>query len=1184
MIRRTRAGSAFAWILVALFLVAGAPFGSLGELLHAQDSPTNTRAEREAVLLLNTAGRLYRQKNWKDAAATYGDFLKRFPAHAEAADARFARGYCLHQEARHVEAIEEFRVAARKQEASWIGEAYFYLGRSLEALARARPEDSEERKDRLLAAAQSYQEAVGRPRHRDDETIDSEFVSLALVAQGEVLYGAGAHGQVVTALERLMQDSELNATPTFARGLYTLALSQFELAEAARPAAGAESADHTRTLAVLARISDLVSNADPLWLESTYLRARLLHQRAEWSAAAAQYAEAAARQGNYVAEATYYQALALYEGAGVESLSAERRAQGLLESEQVFSAFLRLFPKHQFVARAHFYAGLCDFEQGRYGQAEENFRVVALAEGELFGLAWLRLGQCLLLKEPALPAAAAEALEKAVTGLRKASPVLPGEGSREQLAEAIYWRGEALLTPSVDLPADARERAAEVFAVVASEYSDIPDLAEKALYQEARALFLASKRREAADAARRYRERYPRTTGRFYAETLQLSAENALLAEEGELDEPERGRAAVYYAEAATLLKEGVEARRLQYLAGVASYSSGDYANAESTLELVHSATEDKPLPGFDEPELSFFLADALAQNAHSVFGDDVPARAERDRLEKAVGLFMDYLLRGDAGAHRDTAMVNLGLCQKWLGLHADAKTAFREFVEAYPQHASTAQVEFELANACLTLGELPSAAEAYLSSAGRAATRQDRGGLAAQALLQAAKIQRLLGKPQAALDALKSLNELGSLDDTSLQGVRLAKLRTDADFERASALLEAGSKENAKVAFAEHLARFQASSHQGGVRLQLAQLHMEDGEHGDALTVLKPLTSERQAEAGQDQALYLSAWSLGALAEKAEGADTKRLRSEMEAVYRRLIVEHPRSDLTVDARLELGQHLFNRKAYAEARNYFEQMVASVDLENGGDRARDLAARSWYSIGFVAFEENKHREAREAFDKVIAAGIPELLPRALFQGARSWMLSGGEGEAVIRFGRLVNEHEAGEQTEEALLRMGECQHRLGQYEEARRTLERMLKEYPKGRLVHEGRFALGFALQFLERFEDAIEQFRVIVTGTQLPVAARAQYHIGECFVDSGSPRGAAREFLTVASNFDFDGDGENIEKYRVWVRRSLLAAGVSFDAAGQRDAAVAQYKDLVTRYPESDEGKAARVRLEEKP
>ena len=81
----------------------------------------------------------------------------------------------------------------------------------------------------------------------------------------------------------------------------------------------------------------------------------------------------------------------------------------------------------------------------------------------------------------------------------------------------------------------------------------------------------------------------------------------------------------------------------------------------------------------------------------------------------------------------------------------------------------------------------------------------------------------------------------------------------------------------------------------------------------------------------------------------------------------------------------------------------------------------------------------------------------------------------------------------------------------------------------KGKLELEGRFALGFALQFLDRTEDAVKSYRKVVGATRAVVAARAQYHIGECFMDSGEHRKAAREFLTVAVNFDFDGG------YRSW-------------------------------------------------
>jgi TolA-binding protein len=122
-----------------------------------------------------------------------------------------------------------------------------------------------------------------------------------------------------------------------------------------------------------------------------------------------------------------------------------------------------------------------------------------------------------------------------------------------------------------------------------------------------------------------------------------------------------------------------------------------------------------------------------------------------------------------------------------------------------------------------------------------------------------------------------------------------------------------------------------------------------------------------------------------------------------------------------------------------------------------------------------------------------------------------------------------------------------------------------------------GLFALGFALQYQDDHEGAVAAYRNVVAGTQAPVAARAQYHIGECFEDQGKHREAAREFLTVAANFDFDGP------WRDWVRRAILAAGLAYAAAGDREAATAQFEDLVKRFPGADEGKAAAAKLQEK-
>src|SRR5262245_44479060 len=76
-------------------LLAGPPAARAAEGDEAA-APAEA-GDRQARLLFNTASRLYRQKSWEEAARAFGDFLDRFPRHADAAEARFARGFSLYR-------------------------------------------------------------------------------------------------------------------------------------------------------------------------------------------------------------------------------------------------------------------------------------------------------------------------------------------------------------------------------------------------------------------------------------------------------------------------------------------------------------------------------------------------------------------------------------------------------------------------------------------------------------------------------------------------------------------------------------------------------------------------------------------------------------------------------------------------------------------------------------------------------------------------------------------------------------------------------------------------------------------------------------------------------------------------------------------------------------------------------
>jgi TolA-binding protein len=766
---------------------------------------------------------------------------------------------------------------------------------------------------------------------------------------------------------------------------------------------------------------------------------------------------------------------------------------------------------------------------------------------------------------------AAKVLGEAVAALRKEAAAQPDNPvKRRKVAEGLYWRADALVAAG-----GASVEAAEVFSEVHKSFADVsPELGEKALYQEARTFYLSEEYARGLTACAAYRERYSGKAA-FHAECLLLSARCAFHAPLGSIPESLRREGPRFYREAGGALKDPTEARWARYMSGVALYFLGEYPDAVEGLEAVlRELTEGAPSDAAQFAELTFYLADSLSQQPRPAVASPV----DQERWKRASALYAEYLqaaAQSGAGAtHVHNALVNLGLCQEWLEEHDKAASTFESFLEKFPEHELVGQVRFELGNAQLVIGDLEKAVLAYAS----AAEIKGNSVLAARALYQKAMLERRLERPAEAVETLA-----GFFRKHSESAEVPAQLTQDAHFQQGVALLEAGKAVEGRVRLVEYLERMPGTSHETEVRNQLGRSLLDDGRPQEAIEVLGPLRAGGATVPGRDQAIYLVAWCYSGLAVAEDGAgaasqDTRH-REEMESAYRQLIAEHPESPLVVDAMLELGQHLFNRKAYAESKKWLGKAREILEREGQPEdegRLRTILERSWFGLAFIAYEEKEFAASAKLLDRVLENPGSPLAPRAAFQAGRALSQLGKHEAAAARFSRVTDEYKnrGSEQYEESLLRLGENYHQLGQYELAIQCQDRLLAEYPEGDLRHEAQFARGFALQFSDDHDSAVKAYRKVVAGTRLPVAARAQYHIGECRIEQRRHRDAAREFNTTVANFDFGGD------YEEWVRRSLLAAGTAFQEVEDHEAAAAQFEELIERFPQSKEGRAARDRL----
>jgi len=1158
----------------------------------------STQKNRQAAILFNTASRLYRQKNWQDAAATFGDFIKRYPKHEDTLESHFARGYCFNRLKQHGKAVADLKIAGAQKGSRWSGDANFYLGRSLEALAEASPKAS----GRYGEAAEAYGQCAAIrltalkavPAGQRPAALSAHL--MAFTSQGEAHYNAGQHQQVVQVLGLLLSSAgQYQKVKGYDRGLYFLGLGNYQLDRAAEKAG--QKPDEKATLASLRALAAPAMKESSLWADATWLLARILHRRSEWPLANKRYSDLIAAKAPQAGDSSYYRAISLFEssssaGAGGAALLANAATE--------FAAFSKTYPRHKFAARAVYYEGISLFNGGSYSAAAVKLGAYSSGEADaesaaLFkSQALLCWGQALLLQENPAPSEAAGVLENAISFCRKEVLAdLTSIKAATRLVQVVYWRAEAKF--QVAFSEDDKAKRKESFAEAAVAFKEVtgdigktlPKLQEEALFKHAEALFNAGNHKECAVAAKTYRDSYKTPPGRFTGDILKLSGRNALQAPAGVLAPAERAMGAVYYEQAAALSGDPAEKVRLSYLSGVSSYYSDDFEKASSALDKVLPSASGKDAQEYIE--LPFFLADSLAQLPRAAPDDPGVIK----RLQRAAVLFADYLKLAasvpgkSAARHIPTARINQGLCYQAAGEWKGARESYTSFLTLHPDHKLVTRIRFSLAGACVELEDMEDAQKHYAQAAAGAGAEDQE--LAVRALLQASVILRRLERPGDALPLLKdAVARTGNLKGDVAE---VGKLAVDAGYQQAMALLENGAGEDALGALAAYLESFPDSSNESEVRLQLAYLQLDSANAEDALKTVAPLCDGAADAVGRDEALYLRGWASGALArgilspeqgdppaeDSAEAKAADEHLARMEAVYRTLVSEYPASVHSREARLELGQHLFNKGAYTEARKWFSELIEKALAGGETPGGKELLERGRFGLAYAAFEEEDFEQARALFDKVSENSASELSPRATFQAARSWMLSSGEREAVKRYSLLVGElkPKAGEFYEESLFRMGECYNRLREYPEATKVLQKLLEDFPEGDLQFEALFALGYSLQFQDDYDGAVKAFREVVDGTGTVVAARSQFQIGECSMDQKKYRQAAREYLSVVAGFDFDGP------YRDWFRKALLAAGIAYQADGDNKNAATQWQELIEGYPESVEAKAAKTRLQ---
>jgi tetratricopeptide (TPR) repeat protein len=285
-------------------------------------------------------------------------------------------------------------------------------------------------------------------------------------------------------------------------------------------------------------------------------------------------------------------------------------------------------------------------------------------------------------------------------------------------------------------------------------------------------------------------------------------------------------------------------------------------------------------------------------------------------------------------------------------------------------------------------------------------------------------------------------------------------------------------------------------------------------------------------------------------------------------AQYQALIAAAADLPLANNARLELAE-LFTERG--ELDPAIPLLTEALDKEPPAE----LADRVRLRLGACHAAKKNYKAALAQFD-VVAQNPKSLLVGEAHYRAGECLLQQGEAAEAVKHLVLFRDQPPFQNLpglrDRALLRLGHAYAHLKQWNESRQALETLLGRFGNSSWIHEARYGIGWAWQNQGQFDNAVNAYAQVTTGTVTEVAAKAQLQIGLCRLEQKRPADAAKDLLLVPYTYD----------YPEWNAVALCEAARALTELKQPRHAEKLLRRVLRDYPDSKWSQIAKDRLEE--
>lgn len=853
-----------------------------------------------------------------------------------------------------------------------------------------------------------------------------------------------------------------------------------------------------------------------------------------------------------------------------------------------FDAFITAYPKSDLVEPARFHRAQALYNAKKYADAAAGYEAVVAAKGKLAETASFEMALALYhagdLKKAAdayvatardFPASKQvgkarlyagtckyeagefeEAILQFKTLLDAANPTNPDE--------ARYWMGQAQL--KLNRPADA----AATFADAIRLHPDSPRMADLKLGQ-ADALFAQNKQADAATAYEDVAKRFPQhesTPRALYNAALARHdtkqwADSQALCEKFMADYP-----------ADKLMA------RVLFIAGENLFLQGQYDKAAPLYRKLTDTYTAEVSPDLDKARLRI----AWAFYYQKKYTDAMPSlEALSDKADDGIKREGSYLkanclleLKSDAEAAKaletyvagggakpaygDDALFKLGVVYIRLKQPDQAAPHLERMIKDYPDSPLRPQADYQMAEICLAGKKFADVIAHYQE----VIKRDPKGVLAPYAAFGTGLCYYEQGKWKEAADGFAAV---GNFPNNQ-------KLLPQAMYRQGLCFQKQEQWAVAEKSFSDLVAQYPKDPYAASAARAIGLGQEKQKLYDKAAETFTKLIADYPESKDLDQAYYELAWCYQAMNNK----------EQMLAAFKALSDKFPNSPLVSDAYYHLAEQCYFKKEYDKAQELYQSALAAAKDTNRKDN-------SLYRLGWCCWLKGKYDDAAEKFDKLVN-DLPssELVPDALLNAGEAYLRAGKPSAAVDRLTKLTD-GPAGKGFKylpAALVKLGEAQISLNQFDKAMATFKAVKEKYPKDEAAAEVDFGIGRAQLEMKQYDDAIRTLSAALEAPNVSgeTAAKGQFHIGEAYFGAGQFRDAIRAYLKVTVIYS---------AFPEWVAASYFQLGQVYaelakqkaadnaqDAAALKGEAVAQFKTVLDKFPTSKWADAARKRIAE--